>query len=146
MPIRMAGVTECFVNAGGDVLVLRPAVARPWRVAVQHPTEGGAVLGVVALRSGSVATSGTYERGDHLRGRTPAVSSVTVIGDDLATADALATAVWASGTMRPPWWDDVAHRFGLLVVGYDRRLRWWPPTDTTDVTLVLCGSAPGSPA
>jgi len=141
MPIRMAGVAEWFVNAGGDIVTQRPSTARPWRVAVQHPAEQQAICGVLELHTGAVATSGTYERGEHLRGREPAVRSVTVVGDDLATADALATAAWASGSLRPRWWDEVARRNGLLVIGIDDRLRWWPPSDGIDVAFAPAGCA-----
>ena len=82
---------------------------------------------MLELSCGAVATSGTYERGNHLRGRAAAVDSVAVTGPDLAVADALATASWASGARRPTWWDRVAGHHGLLALGTDGRLRWWPP-------------------
>jgi thiamine biosynthesis lipoprotein len=55
-----------------------------------------------------VATSGAYERGRHIvdphTGAPPAgVLSVTVIGPDLATADAYATAAFAMGEAGPAW-------------------------------------------
>ena len=56
----------------------------------------------------AVATSGAYERGAHIvdphTGRPPSgVMSVTVIGPDLATADAYATAAFAMGEAGPAW-------------------------------------------
>jgi len=50
----------------------------------------------------AIATSGAYARGDHVRnphtGRPPAgVLSVTIVGPELATADAYATAAFAMG-------------------------------------------------
>jgi thiamine biosynthesis lipoprotein len=59
----------------------------------------------VALRDGAVATSGLYERGLHVvdpRQRRPAtdLAAATVIGPDLAMADAYATTAVAMGAER----------------------------------------------
>jgi thiamine biosynthesis lipoprotein len=56
----------------------------------------------------AVATSGLYERGDHIidpaSGGAPAgVLSVTVVGPDLGVADAYATAAFAMGRQGPEW-------------------------------------------
>jgi thiamine biosynthesis lipoprotein len=56
----------------------------------------------------AIATSGAYARGDHIvdphSGLVPGgVLSVTIVGADLATADAYATAVYAMGTAGPMW-------------------------------------------
>ena len=58
---------------------------------------------MLELRDGAVATSGAYERGQHIvdprTGRPPrGVLSVTVVGPDLGTADAYATAAFALGS------------------------------------------------
>ena len=57
----------------------------------------------------AIATSGAYARGDHVRnphtGRPPAgVLSVTIVGPELATADAYATAAFAMGPEEGPHW------------------------------------------
>ena len=39
----------------------------PWRVGIRHPWEADKLSWVLALTDGAVATSGTYERGDHVR-------------------------------------------------------------------------------
>jgi thiamine biosynthesis lipoprotein len=56
----------------------------------------------------AVATSGSYERGQHIvnpvSGRAPTgVLSVTVTGPDLGLADAYATAAFAMGEDGPGW-------------------------------------------
>jgi thiamine biosynthesis lipoprotein len=66
------------------------------------------VAAVLQTRSLAVATSGAYERGAHIvdprTGRAPeGVASVTVLGPDLATADAYATAAFAMGVEGPAW-------------------------------------------
>jgi FAD:protein FMN transferase len=107
--LERAGARRFCVNAGGDVLVRRggPGEA-PWRVGIQHPHQRHSLACVVELTDGAVATSGTYERGLHVvdpHARRPprGVLSVTVIGADLGTADAYATAAFAMGLRGPTW-------------------------------------------
>lgn len=108
LQLRLAGVTSYFVNAGGDVVVGRPPPGRSsWRVGVAHPDDSSTVFAQVDLADAAIATSGTYERGDHIRRADPRgdeLASVSVVGPELATADALATAVFAGGEPRPGWW------------------------------------------
>ena len=66
------------------------------------------MLAVLAVRDQAVATSATYERGQHLwdarTGRAAiGLTSVTVVADDLTWADALATAVFALGPDGVAW-------------------------------------------
>jgi thiamine biosynthesis lipoprotein len=104
-----AGARRWCIEAGGDVLTRGGrAPGRPWRVGIRHPRLRDRVCAVVAGDDLSVATSGAYERGAHVidphRGRPPhGVQSVTVVGPDLATADALATAAFAMGRRAPRW-------------------------------------------
>ena len=63
---------------------------------------------MLAVEDLAVATSGEYERGAHIldphTGRPPSgLLSVTVVGPDLATADAYATAAFAMGADGPEW-------------------------------------------
>lgn len=104
-----AGLPNHCVNAGGDVRVRGHAVpGEGWRVGVRHPWEPMAVCWVIAGSDLAVATSGTYERGLHVvdpyRG-VPAreLCSVTVVGPDLGTADAYATAALAMGLSGLDW-------------------------------------------
>ena len=55
----------------------------PWRVGIRHPRERDRLCAVLELDEGAVATSATYERGEHIAdphtGRPPrGVLSVTV--------------------------------------------------------------------
>jgi thiamine biosynthesis lipoprotein len=104
-----AGSTAHYINAGGDIRMrgLHPDGV-PWRVGIRHPWEADKLSWVLAITDGAVATSGTYERGDHVidpRTGRPATGlrSVTVVGPDLALADAYATAALAMGEAGLPW-------------------------------------------
>ena len=123
--LKMAGVRSFFANAGGDIVTGAPPPGRPgWRVGIQHPDDAAAVFDVITVHDVAVATSGTYERGDHIRsaeGINP-LTSVTVIGPDLGQADALATAVFASGEKMPNWWDSDGP-YALVVVDHHNRVR-----------------------
>ncbi|MBV8979995.1 MAG: FAD:protein FMN transferase [Acidimicrobiia bacterium] len=99
-----AGASAVCVNGGGDVALWRLHGA--WRVGIQDPFDANLVRGVVEVDCGAVATSGSYERGDHVfdpRTGAPArgLASVTVVGPDLGTADAYATAAFALGRDAP---------------------------------------------
>jgi thiamine biosynthesis lipoprotein len=103
------GSTNHFVNAGGDVRVRGgPVPGQPWQVPIRHPWHGDGAYLVVAGTDLGVATSGTYERGFHVidprTGRAAeALRSVTVVGPDLALADAYATAGVAMGLAGIEW-------------------------------------------
>ena len=107
--LREHGCERWSMNAGGDVLVSSgPSSADPWRIGVQHPFDPTALATVLHARDLAVATSGRYERGDHIEDpRTGAVAtaaaSVTVCGPDLGLADAYATAAFVLGEAGPAW-------------------------------------------
>lgn len=126
--LREAGVEDFFINAGGDVLARRPRTATAWRAGVQHPDDPSSVVAIFEMFGGAIATTGTYERGQHIWSLTnPELRSVTVTGPDLAEADGLATAVFATGQLTPEWWGNVDPEYGLLVMSIDGSLRWRPP-------------------
>jgi FAD:protein FMN transferase len=97
------GARNLCVHAGGDVRVRgERAPGLPWRVGIQHPHLRHRTAAVLHARDLAVATSGAYERGAHIvdprTGEPPeGVLSVTVLGPDLGTADAYATAAFAMG-------------------------------------------------
>ena len=98
-----AGSVDWCLNAGGDVVV-GSRTGAPFGIGVQDPADPGAVVAVVPLLSGGMATSGTSARGRHLydpRARQPVdpVASVTVIGPALLWADVWATACFVRGDL-----------------------------------------------
>jgi thiamine biosynthesis lipoprotein len=96
----------------------------PWRIGIQHPFDRGAVAAVVHATDLAVATSGTYDRGEHIidphTGRPPeGLSSVTICGPDLGTADAYATAAFAMGRQAPRWTAGLVGYEAMTVLGDD---------------------------
>lgn len=106
-----AGVMHARLSAGGDMHLLGGRRGRPWMVGVRDPRQQGRQAVVMPLSDTAISTSGDYERffiddeGQRVHhilspatGR-PAgeVQSVTIIGDDAMTTDALSTAVFVLG-------------------------------------------------
>jgi FAD:protein FMN transferase len=100
--LRDRGVPGALINGGGDVAAFgSPASGQRWRVGIRHPWRPDALAGIVETTA-AVATSGCYERGQHLidpRSGQPAsrAASATVTGPSLALADALATGIAVGG-------------------------------------------------
>ncbi|GIE84371.1 FAD:protein FMN transferase [Actinoplanes regularis] len=107
--LAAAGSTRHHLNAGGDIRMRGAAPnGGPWRVGIRHPWEADKLAWVLTVRDGAVATSGTYERGAHVwnprtGGPATGLRSVTVVGPDLAVADAYATAALAMGELGLTW-------------------------------------------
>jgi FAD:protein FMN transferase len=105
--LEARGVENYSINAAGDVRTRGAAVPEPaWRTGIQHPEMADRVAAVVEANDLAIATSGAYVRGEHILDphtrRPPAgLLSVTITGDDLGTADALATATFAMGEEGP---------------------------------------------
>jgi thiamine biosynthesis lipoprotein len=116
--LRDAGAHNFSINAGGDALLSgHPDGDDRWRVGIQHPRSARDIAMTLALSDLAIATSGTYVRGAHihdpLAGRAPSgLLSLTIVGPDIATADAYATAAFAMGATR-------AGHFCAGLDGYD---------------------------
>lgn len=110
--LREAGVTSALLDLGGNIQVLgsKPD-GSDWHIAIQDPA-GDGVLGMVAVSDCAVITSGGYERYFTDEDGTlwwhimdPATGyparngliSVTVVGEEGLTCDALSTALFVMG-------------------------------------------------
>jgi thiamine biosynthesis lipoprotein len=129
--IDSAGGRNYWINAGGDTVARGEAApGQPWRVGVRHPDNAEAVAAVLAVSDRAVATSGTYERGDHIRdprtGQAPTgFRSVTVVGPGLAFTDANATAVFVMG-LDGLGWLEARGDYAALAITDDDRVVWTP--------------------
>ncbi|HEC10948.1 MAG TPA: FAD:protein FMN transferase [Acidimicrobiales bacterium] len=128
--LRMAGVENFVINAGGDILAQGRPDDEPWRIGIRHPDVPAASAARLSATDLAVATSGTYERGDHVWGGADGgfLRSVSVIGPELGTADALATAIFASGEAMPSWLRNFPG-YDLVLMSSDERLLWTPGAD-----------------
>jgi FAD:protein FMN transferase len=119
--LAAAGARRFCIDAGGDVLVR----GGPWRVGVRHPHRHDSVAAVLSLTDAAVATSGAYERGEHivdpLTGRAArGALSVSVLGRHLGTVDAYATAAFAMGARGPAWTARLRGCGAMTVLAGDR--------------------------
>lgn len=102
--IADAGFGHYYVEAGGDIQMSgKNAAGGSWRVGIRNPFRREEIVKVLLPEGRGVATSGTYERGQHIynpfereRNITEIVS-LTVIGPDVYEADRFATAAFAMG-------------------------------------------------
>ena len=100
------GIDNFTYTVGGDLIARgEPAPGQRWHVAIADPLSTGHVARSVEIRGGAVATSGTSERGNHIRLRHdhPQLASFTVLGPSLTWADAFATAAFAMGPAGLAW-------------------------------------------
>jgi len=123
-----AGARNYSLNAGGDIRLRGAPLPEPrWRVGIQHPRVRDKIAAVVEGNDVAVATSGAYARGEHVvdphTGRPPAgVLSVTIVGPELATADAYATAAFAMGEAGPEWTASLGLYEAMTILADDRVL------------------------
>jgi FAD:protein FMN transferase len=127
--LEAAGARCYLINAGGDVIVRgEPEPGRPWVIGIRHPFEADQVVARVSppieFTRFAVATSGGYERGDHIvdphTDQPPEHwTSITVVGPSLALADAYATTAYAMGEAGLAW---LSGRSGYSGYAIDRRL------------------------
>lgn len=121
-----AGIEEYAINAGGDI-----RVRGTWLIGIQHPLEPQSLAKEVEGTDLAVATSGAYERGEHVRdphsGHAPdGILSVTITGPDLGTADAYATAAFAMGGRRALNWTAHLRGYEAMTILTDGRVLYTP--------------------
>lgn len=129
-----AKIDTACVEAGGDAAVIgvRPD-GDPWRVGIRNP-DGQSIAAVVEIVDAAIASSGTYERGEHIWGRSGArYLSVSVVGPSLGTADALATAIFADGGSDLSWLENFG-LYGHLMITADSMMQVSPGMERRLVT------------
>jgi FAD:protein FMN transferase len=107
------GVVNVCVNAAGDIACRgeqRPGEA--WAIGILNPYDTQQIIEVVQVADGAIATSGLYERGNHIRNpRTGSTEvyydSATIVGPDAGVADALATAALLEGPGCAAWFAEL---------------------------------------
>jgi len=142
-------IPGAIVNAAGDIASFGgPVLAKPFRVGIVDPFSPRDLACIVQL-SGAMATSGTYERGNHLidphSGRPfVRVASASVSGPDLGLADALATASTVAGEEVLAL-IEALDGYEALIIGFDRTWNWtsnFPFASMRDVHGAAHGELP----
>lgn len=113
--VREAGAAGALVDVGGDIRCFgrAPRGKNAWRIALQHPRKPDAYALTLEVNNTAVTTSGDYRRfvllNDGRRShivnpKSPSsasnLSSVTILTESAARADALATAVTVMGPVK----------------------------------------------
>ena len=121
--LRNQGVNNAIVNAGGDLRAIGNKGGVPWSIGIRDPRGENVIASLKIDGDESVFTSGDYERYYEYQGvryhhildpRTgyPAAefSSVTVVHNSAAVADAAATALFIAG---PKAWERIAKQMDI---------------------------------
>ena len=138
--LEAAGALNYCINGGGDIVARGEAApGQAWRIGIRHPMIADRLAAVLAVRDGCVATSGAYERGEHVRNPFSKVApsgvlSITIVGPSLTFADAYATAAFAMGPTGLAWVAGRPGYEGCAVTadpdGSNARLAWTPGFDS----------------
>ncbi len=129
--IDSAGGRNYWLNAGGDIVARGGSEdGGSWRVGIRHPDDPDRVAAVLRVRDRAVATSGSYERGEHILDPRSAqapieLRSVTVVGPGLGFTDAYATAIYVMGLAGLRWLDGQTG-YAALAITTDARVVWTP--------------------
>jgi len=108
--LKRAGVKHAIITAGGDSRILGDKRGRPWVLGIRDPRKARHIIGSLPLSDMALSTSGDYERyfvknGEHFHhilnpstGKSAkSLRSVTIIGPDAITTDALSTSIFILG-------------------------------------------------
>jgi thiamine biosynthesis lipoprotein len=111
--LQQMDIKNALVTAGGDTRVIGNRWGRPWQIGVRDPRDKNKMAARIPLENVAVSTSGDYERffeqdgiryhhiinpktGDSAR----ELQSVTIIGPDATSTDALSTSIFVMGRER----------------------------------------------
>lgn len=109
--LKSEGIDSALINAGGDIYCLGRNGKELWKVGVQHPLKKRGIIRKETIENKAIATSGGYERFFEFEGRKyshlidvrsglpvqNSILSVSVVSNNCALADSLATAFFVMG-------------------------------------------------
>ena len=126
--LEAAGAIDYCINAAGDIRLRGHAQpGTPWRIGIRNPWDARTIAAVVSADELAIATSGAYERGEHVivphTGRPPdGIASMTVVGPSLTWADTWATAAYAMGVRGVEWVARELDGYEACAISTDRQL------------------------
>lgn len=115
------GYKNFFVDIGGDVEARGlNSEGEPWSIGIRSPFKPEEIVKVVCLNNRGIATSGTYERGQHIYNphnfnELKDVVSLSVIAKNVYEADRYATAGFAMGRKGIHFIESVAGLEGYMI-------------------------------
>lgn len=131
------GIRHALVTAGGDSRLLGDKKGRPWMVGIRDPRSEGKVIAMISLVGTSISTSGDYERYFETGGKryhhiinprsgrsVNGIRSVTVIGPDATTTDALSTSVFVMGVKKGMQLVDSLPRIDAVIIDAQGRMHY----------------------
>lgn len=101
--LRKKGFKNFYVEIAGDIEVAGlNNEGKKWAIGIRNPFNKKENVKVVYLSDRGIATSGTYERGEHIynpkeKKQATEIASLTVIGPNIYEADRFATACFVMG-------------------------------------------------
>ena len=108
--LQQQGIKQAMVSAGGDTRIIGDKRGKPWLVGVRDPRKKNTSAVILPLSQTAISTSGDYERyfiNDNVRHHhiispltgqsVRALRSVSILGPDSTTTDALSTTVFILG-------------------------------------------------
>jgi thiamine biosynthesis lipoprotein len=106
--LKKEGYKNFYIDVGGDIEVVGKNINNePWKIGIRNPLKIEEIVKVLSIKNKGVATSGTYERGEHIYNpkeekqsdaqKNCKILSLTVIGPNIYEADRFATAAFAMG-------------------------------------------------
>ena len=128
------GAQHIQINAAGDISLrggfFNGQEVVPWSIGVINPENRLEIVEVFEIMDGSIATSGTYEKGAHIRDpHTGLIAigarSATVIGPDGGLTDALATALMVEGRDGAAWFGQPGlEQYSAWVIDRHENVSW----------------------
>jgi thiamine biosynthesis lipoprotein len=97
--LKKLGYERFYIDAGGDAEI----IGANWKWGIRNPFNKTEIVKILKLDNCGIATSGTYERGQHIYnpiGKNAEITdivSLTVIGPNVFEADKFATPAFAMG-------------------------------------------------
>ena len=101
--LRQKGFKNFYIEIAGDIEIAgRNNEGKKWAIGIRNPFNRNEKVKVVYLSERGIATSGTYENGEHIYvpnedRKANEILSLTVIGKNIYEADRFATACFAMG-------------------------------------------------
>ncbi len=135
--LKKLHIRHAIVSAGGDSRIIGDKRGRPWMIGIRDPRKARAVKGMIPLVDSALSTSGDYERyfvkdGEHFHhilrpdtGKSARMlRSVTIIGPDATTTDALSTSVFVLGPEKGLELVERLADIEAVLIDHDNRLHY----------------------